>query len=30
MRGVGRHDKPYFHLHCARSFIREIGEAHVV
>lgn len=33
MLGVGRHDKPYFHLHCARLFIREgrsacgLGEA---
>lgn len=23
MRGAGRHDKPYFHLHCARLFVRE-------
>lgn len=23
MLGVGRHDKPYFHLHCARLFVRE-------
>lgn len=33
MFGVGRHDKPYFHLHCARLFVREgrgtcgLGEA---
>ena len=33
MLGVGRHDKPYFHLYCARLFVREgrsacgLGEA---
>lgn len=33
MRGAGQHDKPYFHLHRARLFVREgrdicgLGEA---